>query len=269
MNEIKYILVNISWNSKDWKGVSEDKSGFKYVSEGNIPSESWNFDFNNKRNTSEFIYGFGQFTNPPTVEGNNNLIIFYSQNHIVGFYGKAEVLSKNIVVNKQETCNLMVPRPLCILLKNKIEHAKEKGYLENLKRVGMIGFSYLKENDTINAILNEAILLNPEEKLKLNSLAKWLQLGYLPAPNYWVFQANPTKVYRIIDALKVGLLQSWMVNQYKKEIQTGDKVILWVSGETAGIYALATVSSPYILHWWKKRNINILLTNQKLKKEPE
>lgn len=60
---------------------------------------------------------------------------------------------------------------------------------------------------------------------------------------YWVFQANPTKVYRIIDALKAGLLRSWMVNQYKSSVKIGDKVILWVSGENAGVYALATVSS--------------------------
>lgn len=244
MNEIKYILVNISWNSNEWKGVSEDKSGHKWVRKGNTPHESWNFDFDNKRNSPEFIRGFGQFTKPPAVEGNNNLIIFYSDNKIVGFYGKAEVLAKPIGVNKQETYNLIGARPLCILLKNNITNAKEKGYLEALQRVGQIGFSYLKEKDTINAIINEAILLNPDEVAKLNTLSNWLQLGQLPAPNYWVFQANPTKVYRIIDALKAGLLQSWMVNQYKKEIQTGDKVILWVSGEAAGIYALATVTSP-------------------------
>ncbi len=34
-----------------------------------------------------------------------------------------------------------------------------------------------------------------------------------------------------------------MVNQYKKEIKIGDKVILWVTGEVAGVYALATVTS--------------------------
>lgn len=244
MEVIKYILVNISWNSNDWKGISNDKSGHKWVSKGNIPHESWNFDFENKRNPPEYIHGYAQFTKSPSVEGNNNLIIFYSQNQIVGFYGRAEVLTQGKTINKQESYNLIGARPLCILLKNKISQAKEKGYLEELQRVGQIGFSYLKEDDTINAIINEAILLNPEEEVKLSTLANWLHLNQLQAPNYWVFQANPTKVYRIIDALKAGLLKSWMVNQYKKEIQTGDKIILWVSGEAAGIYALATVTSP-------------------------
>lgn len=61
--------------------------------------------------------------------------------------------------------------------------------------------------------------------------------------NYWIFQANQ-KVYKIIDALKAGILKKWMVNQYKNEIKAGDKVILWVTGEEAGIYAIATVTSP-------------------------
>lgn len=242
--KIKYLLVNISWNSNDWKGVSEDKSGHKWVSKGNTPHESWNFDFENSRNSQELVRGYCQFTKPPKVYGNDNLIIFYSQNQIVGFYGKAEVLTEIVHINKSESYNIVGARPLCILLKNKITLVKEKGYLEELQRIGQIGFSYLKEDDNINAIINEAILLNPDDEDKLNSLANWLQLGQLPATKYWVFQANPTKVYRIIDALKDGLLQSWMVNQYKKEIQIGDKVILWVSGEAAGIYALATVTSP-------------------------
>jgi len=242
--KINYILVNITWNKNDWRGVSDDVSGHKWVSKGNTPHESWNFDFDNIRNTPELIRGFGQFTKPPSVEGSRNLIIFYSDKKIVGFYGKAEVLAETVNINKSESYNLVGARPFCILLKNKIIHAKEKGYLEELQRVGQIGFSYLKEDDTIKSIINEAILLNPEEDAKLNALAEWLNLDHFPVPSYWVFQANPTKVYRIIDALKAGLLKSWMINQYKKEIQTGDKVILWVSGQTAGVYALATVTSP-------------------------
>jgi len=155
-----FLLVNITWNSKDWKEPSEDKSNHKYVSGGNIPHESWNFDFDNPRNTDEFIYGFGQFTNPPKVEGDNNLLIFYSQNQIVGFYGKAEVIAESVEVNKRESYNLIGSRPLCVLLKNKITNVKEKGYLEDKQRVGQIGFSYLEKLDTVNKILKEAIELN-------------------------------------------------------------------------------------------------------------
>ncbi len=242
-NNINYIIVNITWNSNDWQGISQDESNHKWVKEGNIPHESWNFDFDNHRNTPETIRGFCQFTHPPKTESNNNLIIFYSKNQIVGFYGNAEIFSEPMEINEQESYNLTGNRHLSILLKNKITHVKEKGYLEDKQRPGRIGFCYLEKDETIRSILQEAIFLNPLEE-KLKKLSEWLKLAELPEPRYWVFQANPVKVYRIADALKDGLLISWMVNQYKKEINTGDKVILWVSGQDAGVYALATVTSP-------------------------
>jgi 5-methylcytosine-specific restriction endonuclease McrBC GTP-binding regulatory subunit McrB len=243
MEAIKYIMVNITWNSNDWQGISQDKSGHKWVNEGNIPHESWNFDFENTRNTPELIRGFGQFTNPPKVTGNNNLIVFYSDNKIVGFYGETEVEKPTVTINEQQSYNLTGSRPLCILLKNKINDTFEKGYLEDNKRVGRIGFCYLEKQENIKAIIHEAILLNPDTSPQLYALADWLQIGELKFPNYWVFQANPT-IYNITGALKAGILKTWMVNQYKKDIQIGDKIILWVTGENAGIYALATVTSP-------------------------
>lgn len=247
MSEIKYQIVNITWNSNDWQGISKDKSNHGWVKqEGNIPHESWNFDFENKRNTTEEVKGYCKFTNAPSstkIENGNNLIIFFSRNQIVGFYGKGQILAKAIDINKQESYNLVGKKLLSVLLKSKIVNVKAKGYLEDRNGVGRNGIIYPQSKDTIQAIINEAILLNPDEP-KLYELSKWLNLRQLPPPNYWVFQANPTKIYRIIDALKAGLLQSWMANQYKKDIQSGDKVILWVSGESAGIYALATVTSP-------------------------
>lgn len=63
-----------------------------------------------------------------------------------------------------------------------------------------------------------------------------------PDINYWVFQGNP-KVYDVVGALRDGELKTWEVNQHKKDIHAGDKVIIWVAGESAGCYALATVMS--------------------------
>jgi hypothetical protein len=59
---------------------------------------------------------------------------------------------------------------------------------------------------------------------------------------YWVFQGNP-KYYDVVGALRDGALKTWEVNQHKKDIHSGDKVIIWVAGENAGCYALATVMS--------------------------
>ncbi len=240
---ITKILVNITWNSNNWKGVSEDKSNHKWVAEGGIPHESWNFDFDNPRNTDEEIFGYCKFTRPPKVKGRQNLIIFYSQNQIVGFYGNAEVLAEPVFVNDSESYNIIGSRPMCIMLENKITHAKEKGYLEDKQRVGQVGFNYLEKSNTIAYILNEAILLNPDKAEQLYNLKDWLQLIEVSQPNYWVFQANPIN-YKIEDALKAGVLKNWSINQYKKEVRIGDKVIIWVTGLNAGVYALATVTSP-------------------------
>lgn len=240
---IKNILVNISWNSNNWQGVSDDKSNHKWVAEGGIPHESWNFDFDNIRNTTENIYGYCKFTKPPKVQEDNNLVIYYSQNQIIGFYGKATILGDTVYVNENESYNIVGSRPLCILLENKITNVKEKGYLEDKQRVGQIGFNYLEQPETIAKIIQEAIFLNPDMENQLNDLRDWLHLPRVYHPNYWVFQASP-KIYNIKDALNAGVLKKWAVNQYKNEIRIGDKVIIWLSGGDAGIYALATVSSP-------------------------
>lgn len=173
-NEFKYLIANITWNSNDWKEPSHDKSGHKWVSGGGQPHESWNFDFDNPRNPSGKIFGFVQVTNPPKVYGDNNLVIFYSNDKIVGFYGKCEFLSKPEIYNEDQSYNLIAEREYCIGLAAKIEDVKKKGYLEDKDRVGQIGFNYLKRKETIIKILDEAIELNPDQEEKLKSLKEWV-----------------------------------------------------------------------------------------------
>jgi hypothetical protein len=76
------------------------------------------------------------------------------------------------------------------------------------------------------------------------SWKKMLSNGAGPASDlrYWIFQGNP-EYYDVIGALRDGALKTWSVNQYKKEIRTGDRVIIWVTGENRGCYGLATVMS--------------------------
>ena len=69
------ILANISWNSKNWKASNiDDSSGHEWVAKGNISHESWNFDFDNPRNTGDKVLGFAKFTKPPKIEGKNNCL---------------------------------------------------------------------------------------------------------------------------------------------------------------------------------------------------
>lgn len=173
-DNIKFLLANITWNSKDWKEVSEDASGHAWVGGANIPHESWNFDLDNVRNQDDKVYGFAKFTHPPKVAGNNNLIVFYSQNKIVGFYGKAEILKDWVSINEQESYNLIGEKDLAVVLENKIENLKEKGFLEDKERVGQVGFSYLEKTETVLKIIDEAIGLNPTQSKELNKIKDWV-----------------------------------------------------------------------------------------------
>jgi hypothetical protein len=60
--------------------------------------------------------------------------------------------------------------------------------------------------------------------------------------NYWIFQGNQ-KIYNVSQALQDNAIKSWSVKSHKESIKIGDKIILWVSGKYAGVYALAEVSS--------------------------
>lgn len=75
---------------------------------------------------------------------------------------------------------------------------------------------------------------------------------------YWLFQANP-RHYRIFEAIQDLDEMPWLVTRYRQQIQPDDGVLIWIAGENAGIYAIATVlTSPEILrpdnitdrHYW-------------------
>lgn len=59
---------------------------------------------------------------------------------------------------------------------------------------------------------------------------------------YWVFQGRP-KIFDAVRAIQEGNLESWSVHAHKSKIKVGDKVILWLTGEKSGCYALAEVTS--------------------------
>lgn len=59
-------------------------------------------------------------------------------------------------------------------------------------------------------------------------------------PRVWIFQAN-LKFYRILEALQHLDRMQFLTNRYKDRIHIGDIVLLWMSGNHAGIYAQARV----------------------------
>lgn len=62
---------------------------------------------------------------------------------------------------------------------------------------------------------------------------------------YWLFQANP-RYSRVLDGLRDLAEMYWLVTRYTREISPGDRVVIWVAGPQAGIYALAQVARPVL-----------------------
>ena len=174
---ISCIMANIAWNENDWKSPSDNKTNFRWTQvEGNIPNESWNFDFDNPRNTEKKIFGFIQFTHPPkNAEKDRFLIIFRSLNKIVGFYGNAEIKKEAVKKNEYEYSNIIGDKELVVLLDNKIDDS-DNNFLFGKDRVGMIGFNYLNTNNA-QTILDEAIKTNPNQIDTLEKIKEWLNQG--------------------------------------------------------------------------------------------
>ena len=63
---------------------------------------------------------------------------------------------------------------------------------------------------------------------------------YAREPQVWMFQSNP-KFYRFLEALQNLDRMQFLTNRYKNRIRVGDIVLLWMSGNHAGIYAQARV----------------------------
>ena len=88
--------------------------------------------------------------------------------------------------------------------------------------------------------------------------------------NYWIFQGNP-KVFDFETALRDEILTDWTVSAHKDKIKTGDKVILWITGDQSGCYALAeVVSEPHEKtsspddHLWKGEDKSTLKADIKI-----
>ncbi|WP_157482726.1 hypothetical protein, partial [Geofilum rubicundum] len=169
------IIANITWNSNDWKAPSNDPSNHSWVKDGNIPHESWNFDIDNPRNKGNKILGYSQWNAAPSLKDSDNIVVFYSKGKIVGFYGEASFLKVPEPINDAESFNIVARKNLSFVLDNKIDDIKEKGYLEDKKRVGQAGFNYLKNPNTVLTILEEAKELNPQKSQQIRALKSWIE----------------------------------------------------------------------------------------------
>jgi MoxR-like ATPase len=62
--------------------------------------------------------------------------------------------------------------------------------------------------------------------------------------SHWLFQANPAQ-WNLVAELETwadGEKQDWTASRYRDRMHEGDRVALWMSGPSAGIYALAELA---------------------------
>lgn len=201
-----YIIANIAWNSSDWKGITEDKTNFRWTQEeGNIPHESWNFDFDNARNSEEKIYGFTQFTHAPkTAESNKFFVVFRSRdkqgkNKIVGFYGDSDIIRIPKQLSSSQLTNIVGNKKFSILLENKIDDSDNK-FLFGKQKVGQIGFNIITKDNSIR-IVEEAIKLNSNQIDKLNELKHWLE-STIPYSGSEIGESNMSKTNELKELLE-------------------------------------------------------------------
>ena len=62
----------------------------------------------------------------------------------------------------------------------------------------------------------------------------------------WIFQANP-KYYDIQESLTTESKELWNCIQHAKKIAAGDRVLIWISGDDAGIYAIGKILTEPVL----------------------
>lgn len=83
---------------------------------------------------------------------------------------------------------------------------------------------------------------------------------------HWIFQGNP-KLYRVLDAIRDFERLPWSANQHKDEISPGDGVLIWLSGQDAGIYAIAEVLEVP-KKWEKLPDIGYWIDSSQFKDKP-
>jgi 5-methylcytosine-specific restriction protein B len=175
---MKILIANIAWIDNGWTDITnQTTSGHKHVQDGGIAHESLNFKFDGKWNDENNIYGFCQFTNPPQIKNNENIIIFYSNKKLVGVYSNVEYgeFKPNNKPKDFKNFNLMAKRVNSFKLKNNIEFNIKKHLPTNKKRIGQNGFTYINPKELLN-ILDDICTLNADLFKKTQEILKTIPL---------------------------------------------------------------------------------------------
>jgi len=152
------------------------------------------------------------------------------------------------------------------------EGGKNKKYVHYLDLINQLIDKYIKPDIEL---INQVKGLIPDYYNGINHklLAQdilYQMLDKESTISYWVFQGN-SKIFDFETALKQEILTDWTVNAHKDKIKIGDKVILWITGNEAGCYALAEITAePHLKttspddHLWKDMDKSVLKAGIKI-----
>lgn len=201
---MKHLIANLSWQSDYWqeRPTIEDlrKSGHTFAREAakkleearrkgaseeeiELPHERWNFNME-KYALGEHKIGFFQARGKPhEYDSGNGIVFFYSNNYIVGLYGKAEVGQFHI--DEEFTGNLRAPFELCVRWKEitRLPVNKDR-HFAGQKRMAQGGFIYIEDEQARN-IIADAIAKHDDapdiqKKLRQVEIAVWRDGSPLP-----------------------------------------------------------------------------------------
>lgn len=124
----------------------------------------------------------------------------------------------------------------------------------------------LLEEEQFSYQLQQGICSVNSREIRERTIQLWKERN----SNFWIFQGNPN-VFDFETAIRENLLHDWTVSAHKDKIKIGDKVILWITGKSAGCYALAEVTAePHQIkkspdaHLWKTKDKNSLKAGIKI-----
>ncbi|MFN0200473.1 MAG: AAA family ATPase [Bacteroidia bacterium] len=153
----------------------------------------------------------------------------------------------------------------CKLLNLSVEK-KNKKYVHYLNLLKDFKENYLQKDAELLALVQSYLPENSYSDTSLNLLAQDILYQVLDREldvvNYWVFQCNP-KQFDIETALRENIVSNWNVSTHKEKIKMGDKVILWVTGEKSGCYALAEITDEIKPRNAKEKDAHLWTEEQK------
>jgi len=131
-------------------------------------------------------------------------------------------------------------------LTNTGKATKGKKFIHYLEIIEEVRRKYIIEDKELwyltNALLPESAWKDETGIILAQDFLFYIQFQN-KTPNYWIFQFNP-KLWDIRKEWTQNTTKDWWkVTAHKDKIAIGDKVILWMTGDNSGCYALCEVCS--------------------------